>query len=196
LLDDTKQYGKAVKMLTEAVAKFPDNAQLHFFLGNMQDRIGDKDGTIASMKKTLEIDKDYVQALNFLAFTYAEMNKNLPEAEKMVRHAMEIQPDDGYILDTFGWVLFKEGKSSEAVRTLETAYKIQPSESVIAEHLGDAYYQNQMPEKAKRLYQRAAETETNVAQVQKIRSKIASVDRQIQTLGTDAPASRAPASEK
>ena len=181
LLDDTKQFDKAVKMLTSATEKFPENAQLKFFLGSMQDRTGDKQASMESMKKVIAIDGEHVQALNFLAYVYADQGKNLDEAEKLVRRAMDLQPEDGYILDTYGWVLFKKGRTSEAIRVLEAAYKIQPEESIIAEHLGDAYYHEQMPEKAKRLYMRAAELETNVATSNKIKAKIVSVDRQIQT---------------
>lgn len=195
LLDDLKQYDKAVVMLKDAVKKFPDHAQLHFFLGSMQDRVGDKQGTVDSMKKVLDIDKDHVQALNFLAYTYADRGIHLEDAEKLVRRAAEIQPNDGYILDTLGWVLFKKGKVPEAIRVLEAAYKIQPDESVIAEHLADAYYHQQMPDKAKRFYMRAAETETNVATIQKIRAKINAIERQAQTLGLD-DGVRKPASAK
>lgn len=195
LLDDRKEYKPAAEMLTSAVSKFPDHAQLHFFLGSMQDRLGDKEGTVKSMKRVLELDKNHVQALNFLAYTYADSGVRLEEAEKLVRRALELQPNDGYILDTLGWVLFKKGKVGDAVKVLEAAYKIQPNESIIAEHLGDAYYHLQMPEKAKKLYMRAAETETNVATVEKLRSKIVSIDNQRQNLSIDEGA-RTPASAR
>jgi tetratricopeptide (TPR) repeat protein len=184
LLDDTKQYKRGVEMLTEATKKFPDHAQLRFFLGSLQDRVGDKTASVASMKRVIEIDKDHIQALNFLAYAYADSGKNLDEAEQLVRRAATLQPNDGFILDTLGWVLFKRGKTAEAVRTLEAAYKMQPEESVIAEHLGDAYYHSQMPEKAKKLYVRAAELDRNVANAEKIRAKVVAIDRQVQTLGT------------
>jgi len=183
LLDDQKEYKQAVAMLMDATKKLPEQAQLHFFLGNMQDRIGDREGTISSMKRVLDLDRDHVQALNFLAYIYADSGRELEEAERMARRALDQQPDDGYILDTLGWVLFKRGQYSESVRTLEAAYKKQPNEAVIAEHLGDAYYQSHMPEKAKKLYQRAAENEANVTILEKIRSKIYAVDRQIQAVG-------------
>ncbi len=195
-LDDLKEYEKGVRMLEGAVLKFPEHAQLHFFLGSMQDRLGAADKTVRSMRKVLEIDANHVQALNFLAYTYAEQNKELDEAEAMVRRALELQPNDGYILDTLGWVLFKKGDTAEAVKALEAAYKAQPGESVIAEHLGDAYYKLQLPEKAKRMYQRAAETETNDANARKIRNKIVSIDQQQQTVGLPGPNARRPASEK
>jgi tetratricopeptide (TPR) repeat protein len=195
LLDDQKEYKKAAAMLTEAVVKFPDHAQLHFFLGNMQERLGQRESTIAEMEKVLAIDKDHIQALNFLAYTYADLGRNLDQAEKMVRRALSLKPEDGYILDTLGWVLFKRGQYSEAIRTLEAAYKAQPDESVIAEHLGDAYYHQQMPDKAKRLYMRAVETESNVANVEKIRTKITAVDHQLQTFSGQ-ESGRKPASVK
>ena len=184
LLDDTKQYKRGVAMLTKATAKFPEHAQLQFFLGSLQDRVGDKEASMESMRKVISIDKDHIQALNFLAYAYADQGKSLDEAEKMVRHAMSLQPNDGFIMDTLGWVLFKRGKNAEAIRVLETAYKLQPEESVIAEHLGDAYYHSQMPEKAKKLYVRAAELDRNVANAEKIKAKVVAIDRQVQTLGT------------
>jgi tetratricopeptide (TPR) repeat protein len=195
LLDDTKQYDKAVKMLKGAVEKFPEHAQLQFFYGSLQDRVGDKDASVETMKKVVKIDKDHVQALNFLAYAYADQGKNLDEAEQLVRHAASLQPGDAYIMDTLGWVLYKKGRLAEAIRTLESAYKIQPDESVIAEHLGDAYYRSQMPEKAKKLYSRAAELDTNVAHAETIRAKVVAIDRQVQPLGTGS-GERQPASAK
>jgi tetratricopeptide (TPR) repeat protein len=194
LLDDTKQYQKAATMLTTAVQKFPEHAQLRFFLGSMQDRIGNKDATVDSMKQVLKIDHDHVPALNFLAYVYAEKNAHLDDAEKMVRHALELQPGDGYIMDTLGWVLFKRGQVPEAIQTLEAAYKIQPDESVIAEHLADAYYQQQMPERARRLYMRATGMENNATTLEKLRAKISAIDKQIETAGFEDANSRLPAS--
>ncbi|MCM2280440.1 MAG: tetratricopeptide repeat protein [Bdellovibrionaceae bacterium] len=193
-LDDLKEYEKGIAMLQAAVSKFPEHAQLHFFLGSMHDRLGQTAKTEKSMTRVLEIDANHVQALNFLAYTYAEQNKELDSAERLVRRALELQPNDGYIMDTLGWVLFKKGDTAEAVKVLEAAYKEQPSESVIAEHLGDAYYKLQLPEKAKRMYQRAFETETNDANQRKIRNKIVSIDQQQQSVGV--PAVGAPASAR
>lgn len=203
LLDDTKQYDKAVGMLKDATKRFPDHAQLHFFYGTLQDRVGEKASSVETMKKVVTLDKDHVQALNFLAYAYADSGKNLDEAESLVRRAASLQPNDAYIMDTLGWVLYKKGQFSDAIRTLETAYRLQPDESVIAEHLGDAYYRQAMPEKAKKLYTRAAELDSHVtpngSRADKIREKVLVVDRQVQTLGTDAVSgstARQPASSK
>lgn len=178
LLEDQKEYVKAVEMLTAAVAKFPDHTQLRFFLGTMEDRVGKTENSIAQMQKILEIDGKHVQALNFLAYTYAEMNKNLDEAEGLARRALALQPNDGYLLDTLGWILFKQGKTEASVPWLEAAFKHKSTESVIAEHLGDAYYRLQLVEKAKKMYRRAAEIETDAAKIQQIHQKIVATDEQ------------------
>ncbi|MGE3387214.1 MAG: tetratricopeptide repeat protein [Bdellovibrionales bacterium] len=182
LLDDQKEFKSAVTMLKKAVDKFPEHAQLHFFLGSMQDRIGDSKSTITSMKRVLEIDGDHVQALNYLAYTYAEQDLELDAAEDMARRALAMQPNDGYILDTIGWVLFKKGKVENAIRYLEAAYKVKADEAIIAEHLADAYFRQQMLDRARALYRRAAAMETDSRKLQKIQAKLAATEKQMETV--------------
>ena len=129
-------------------------------------------------KKVLERDPKHVQAMNYLAFTWAESNSNLGEAEKMARNALSIDAKDGYIMDTLGWILYKLGRFNEAVKVLEVAYKHQSSVSIIAEHLGDAYYRHQMIEKAKKMYIKAADLETDTKKVETIRAKITAIEKQ------------------
>lgn len=182
LLDDLKKYKEAVTMLKSAVVRFPDHAQLHFFLGSMHDRLGDHSATIAEMKKVLEIDSNHVQALNYLAYTYAEQNMELDEAESMARRALAMQPDDGYILDTVGWVMFKKGRNEVAIRYLEAAHRAKGDEAIIAEHLGDAYFRDQLLEKARGMYKRATELESDSSKASKIRTKLTATERQMQTV--------------
>ncbi len=178
LLDEKGDYKKAASVLADGGQKFPDNIQLQFFLGTIQDRMGDKRKVVEQMKKVIEMDPNHVQGLNYLAFTYAESNNNLEEAEKLVRRALEIEPHDGYILDTLGWILYKKGKFQESIKVLEAALKSQPNESIIAEHLGDAYNKHQLVDKARQMYKRAADAETDARKVREIREKITALDRQ------------------
>lgn len=188
LLDEKKDFKKASEVLKAGIEKFPDQVQLRFFMGTIQDRMGNKEQVVTHMKQVVEMDPNHVQGLNYLAFTYAESGRNLEDAEKLVRRALEIEPHDGYILDTLGWILYKRGRMEESIKVLETAYKSQPNESVIAEHLGDAYSRNQFIEKAKLMYQKAAELENEDSKVKEIRAKISAMEKQ------DGPAKRLPAS--
>jgi tetratricopeptide (TPR) repeat protein len=175
LLDETKEFKRGIDMLQGAVKKFPENTQLHFYLGSLYDRVNKTDDAVTEMRRILAIDADYVQALNYLAFTFADQGKNLEEAETLGRKAMNLQPNDAYILDTVGWVLFKKGRTEESIQYLEAAYKLKMEESVIAEHLGDAYYVFELNEKAKDMYLKAAATENDPAKVSKIKAKIANI---------------------
>ena len=178
LLDDLKEYNKAINMLDKAVTIFPENAQIRFFLGSMWDRKGDKDKTIEHMNKVLEIDEQHVQALNYLAYTYAEKGDQLSLAEELAFKALGASPDDGYILDTVGWVLFKQGRYEEAIKYLEAAYKNVSTESIIAEHLGDAYFRFELMDKAMKMYLKAVSVAEDEGRIRAIQTKITTIERQ------------------
>lgn len=171
LLDAKSDYLGAAQILEQGLAKFSQNPGLLFQHAVMLDRLGRKDGMIAQMKKVLEIEPDHVQSMSYLAFSFAELNKNLPEAEKLARRAIELQPADGYVLDTLGWVLFKQKKYRESIAILEKAYGLQAS-AVIAEHLADAYLMQSMTEDAKRMYDKAVGLTTDEGKARQIRSKL------------------------
>ncbi len=178
LLDDKGDYKKAVDVLGGAVEKFADNAQLRFYFGTMNDRLGHKDIVVSEMQKVLEIDPNHVQGMNYLAFTWAEQGVHLSDAEKLARRAMTLEPQDGYVLDTLGWILYKQGKLGESVKMLEAAFKYQSTVSIIAEHLGDAYYKQSLVEKAKKMYKRAVDLETDNQKVHEIKEKITAIENQ------------------
>ncbi len=207
LLSDKKNYKAAIHTLSEAQARFPNNTQVLFFLGTIFDQTGQLNLTIAHMKKVLEMDGNHARALNYLAYTYAEQNGPLEEAEKLVRRALKLQPNDAYILDTMGWVLFKKGEIAKAIHFLETAHAARPLESTVAEHLGDAYSKFKLFKKAKQMYKLAAEVaanennEANEAnenneRVHQLHTKISTLERQIQAKREPTPSTerRRPAS--
>ncbi len=175
-LNEAKDPQKAATILQSASKKFPQNTQVLFFLGTIYDSLGEKDRVIDTMKSVIEIDPKHAQALNYVAYTWAEANINLSEAETYARKALQLEPHDGYILDTLGWVLYKQGNLVEAVKYLEAAYKIAPHVSVIAEHLGDIYVRQALVEKAKKMYHHALEVETEEDKADKIKVKITSIE--------------------
>lgn len=172
LLDAKSDYLGAARVLEEGLSKFSKNVSLLFQHALILDRLGKKEGMIAQMKKVLEIEPNHVQSMSYLAFTLAELNQHLPEAERLARRALELEPTDGYVLDTLGWVLFKQKKFSESIKVLEKAYGYQSSASIIAEHLADAYSMQSMPEEAKAMYNKAVGLTTDEARARQIRSKL------------------------
>ncbi|UYL09331.1 tetratricopeptide repeat protein [Bdellovibrio sp. SKB1291214] len=172
LLDSKSDIAGAARVLETGLTKYSQNTELRFQHAIMLDRLGKKDDMLTQMRKVLEINPDHVQSLSYLAFSLAERNQQLPEAESLARHASQLAPEDGYVLDTFGWVLFKQKKYSESIKVLEKAHQYQPTASIIAEHLADAYSMQSQTEKAKDLYKKAAALTTDETQASKIRSKL------------------------
>lgn len=176
ILDEQKEYDKAIELLKSAAFKYPKSAQVHFFLGSIYDKKGNKEKVIENMRKVLEIEPNHVQGLNYLAYTYADTNTSLSEAEKLARKALGFEPADGFVMDTLGWILFKQGKNAEAIVVLEKASIQQPGESIIAEHLGDAYKKQKLVQKAKQMYLRAVEYENDESKQELLRAKILAID--------------------
>lgn len=180
LLDEKGDLGKAEAYLQQGLKRFPESVQLAFFYGNILDRKGQKSEVIKQMRKVLEMDPNHVQGLNYLAYTFADMKSNLDEAEELVKRALAIEPKDGFILDTYGWILFQKGELRESAKVLEAAHAKQPNESIIAEHLGDVYFHMQMFEKAKAMYERAREKTEDRKKTNEIQQKLVAVEAQHQ----------------
>ncbi len=178
MLDEKGQYQEAKIVLEKGLERSPENVQLIFMLGTLFDRLGKKEQVIDTMKKVLSMEPNHIQSLNYLAFTYAELGKNLDDAEKYARKAFSLDNNDGYVLDTLGWIMYKRGKVKESIPLLESAFKKQPNESIIADHLGDAYKRNQLNDKAKKMYQKAVELEADLKRADEIRMKITSIEKQ------------------
>lgn len=178
LLDDLQIYKNAISTLELAKEKFPQNAQVQFYLGTLHDKVGNKNQMVSSMKRVIELEPDHIQGLNYLAFTWAEDGKNLDLAENLARRAVQLDPQDGFVLDTLGWVLYKQGKYAESIQVLESAHNKMPKIGVIAEHLGDAYSKKILLEKAKGMYQKALENETDDKKINDLQGKISAINDQ------------------
>lgn len=78
--------------------------------------------------------------LNYLGYAYADRNINLDKAKEMISRAVMAAPNDAYIIDSMGWILYRTGDYDQAVNFLERAASLRPYHMVINDHLGDAYW--------------------------------------------------------
>ncbi len=182
LFEDKKDLKNAQAQLKKAIEKFPKNPVVFYQMGTLQDRMNLKNEMTASMKKVIELEPEHAQALNYLAYTWAEAGKELDLAESYARKAASKESGDAFILDTLGWVLFKKGKFKEAVDVLEKAHGMQPEVSIISEHLGDVYIKLNMHSKARLLFLKAAEAEDNTHRKMEINSKLTQVESDLKSL--------------
>ncbi len=180
-LDGQKNFKESQEVLEKAHEKFPKDVQILYQLGAVYDQLGLQDRTVEKMEQLIVLDKNHVEGLNYLAYLYADKTNNLDTAEKLARRALALRPNDGFILDTLGWVLYKQNKMSEAIKALEKAHKLESNESIIAEHLGDVYFKIALPQKAREMYEHAVKNEQNDQNIKKLRSKIDTVEERLQT---------------
>ena len=154
-LESKKQYAKALDVLKKAIEKFPKSEKLIYFKGVLHERMGDKAAAIATIRTIFSMNSQNYHALNFVGYLYAEQGENLAEAEELVRKAIQLKPNDGFIEDSLGWILFKQGKLKESQEALERAAALQPDEAIICQHLGELHENLKDYAKAREFYQKA-----------------------------------------
>jgi tetratricopeptide (TPR) repeat protein len=126
----------------------------------------------ADFQKALELSPEQPYVLNYLAYTWVEMGKNLVEARRMLERAVELRPNDGNIVDSLGWALFKLGDLPGAVRWLERAVELEPRNSVVNDHLGDVYWIAGRRAEAQFQWQRALRLEPEPGDIPRIEAKL------------------------
>ena len=119
----------------------PRHWRLFYVRGIAFERIGAWPQAESDFLRALELEPDQPLVLNYLGYSWVEQMNNLDEARTMIEKAVELRPDDGYIVDSLGWVEYRLGDYEEAVRQLERAVELQAGDPVINDHLGDAYWQ-------------------------------------------------------
>jgi tetratricopeptide (TPR) repeat protein len=134
-----KDYDKAGKIFEEALTFAPDNEEINFNLAVVHEKKHQFDKMVEYLKKTIEINPEHVEALNYLGYSYADRGINLDEALDLIEKAVKLEPDRGYIRDSLGWVYFKKGMYKEALREIKKAAVAEKEDPLILEHLGDVY---------------------------------------------------------
>jgi Flp pilus assembly protein TadD len=79
----------------------------------------------------------------------------LPEAESLIRRALEIRPNDGYFIDSLAWVYYRKGEYPRAETEIRRALSFIPDDPVILEHTGDILTEEGKKEEAAVYYEKA-----------------------------------------
>jgi tetratricopeptide (TPR) repeat protein len=140
--------------------------------GIARERSGDGARAEADFLRALELSPEQPYVLNYLGYTWAEQGKNLDRAKAMLLRATELRPQDGNIADSLGWVLFRLGDLPGAVTWLEKAVELESRNSVVNDHLGDAYWAIGRQREARFQWSRAATLEPEPADLVKIEAKL------------------------
>ena len=125
-----------------SIGQNPTRAQWGVFYqrGIAYERLKEWDKAEPNFKKALELFPDQPQVLNYLGYSWIDMNIHLDEGMAMIKKAAEMRPDDGYIIDSLGWANYRIGKYDEAVTQLERAVSLKEGDATINDHYGDALW--------------------------------------------------------
>ena len=174
-----KDYPKAIEAMERVIGLDAKNDQAHFQLGALYDENKNKEKSIANMKKAIELNPQNAAALNYLGYTWAEMGVLLDEAEILIQRALKIEPNDGFYIDSLGWVYYQKGDYHQAVELLERAVEITVDDPTIIEHLADAYQRVGKPDRALVRYREALKKSKEDEQLKRIREKMQRLERKI-----------------
>lgn len=137
LYREDEQFDEALAVIGAGLRKFPDDERMLYALGVTYDLKGEWQKAVEQMRAILERNANHAQALNYIGYTYAEKGIQLDEAEALLKRAVALEPSDGYILDSLGWVYYQKGDYARARELLTKARELANDDPIILEHLAE-----------------------------------------------------------
>jgi tetratricopeptide (TPR) repeat protein len=154
LLNDAGRQKDAFDVIDGALEKLPNDSELLYQQSMQAEKIGRYDVLESSLRKLIRLKPDYAHAYNALGYSLADRNERLVEAQELITKALTLAPEDYYIMDSMGWVLYRQGKHDEAVKWLRRAYNGR-SDAEIAAHLGEVLWAMGQRDEARKLWAEA-----------------------------------------
>jgi Flp pilus assembly protein TadD len=145
VLRNKKRFVEAAAAYDEAIGRaaaqgLTDRWTLFYDRGVSYERSGDWTKAEADLEHALELKPDQATILNYLGYSWIDRGEKLDQGMKMIEKAVDLRPEDGYIVDSLGWAHYRTGDYAGAVQYLERAVELVPDDSTINDHLGDAYW--------------------------------------------------------
>ena len=165
MLREAKRPLEAIKRLEAANERMPDTVEIKYELAMMYERDERLNDTERLLREVIALDPGHAHSYNALGYSLADRNQRLPEALKLITRALEIAPNDPFIMDSMGWIKFRLGDYVTAVQYLEKAYRVRP-EADIAAHLGEALWMLGQRDAAIEIWKKALAKEADNATLQ------------------------------
>jgi tetratricopeptide (TPR) repeat protein len=170
------QFKDAADAYSEAIKLSPTtdktNWQIYYYRGIAFDRQKIWEKSDADFRAALSLSKDEPSVLNYLGYSLIDRGVKLDEAIAMVKKAVELRPNDGYIVDSLGWAYFSLRDYEQAVGYLERAVDLNPADATIADHLGDAFWHAGRKTEAYFQWQHAIDNAPDKADLPRIEAKL------------------------
>ncbi|RFU47089.1 tetratricopeptide repeat protein [Paraburkholderia sp. DHOC27] len=158
ILFDAKRYPEAEARLAQATADFPEDPDLTYDYAMAAEKNDHYDVMEAQLRKLIETQPDNPQAYNALGYSLADRGLRLQEADKLVEKASSLAPTDAFIMDSVGWVKYRMGDTTDAIKLLRKAYDLQPNAEIGA-HLGEVLWKTGDQDQARAAWREARKLE-------------------------------------
>lgn len=139
LLREAGRNSDAFEVLNKSLTDLPNQPDLLYESALLAEKIGRGEVMEANLRKLIEIKPDHAHAYNALGYSLAERNVRLDEAQTLVTSALKLAPEDPFILDSMGWVLYRRGDLEGALDHLNRAFTLRPDPEIAA-HLGEVLW--------------------------------------------------------
>ncbi len=154
LLRDANEYRTAYDVLGQALEKNPNSPELLYDHAMAAEKIDRIDVLESNLRKVIEIKPDYAHAYNALGYTLADRNTRLQEAYTLIEQALKLAPDDPFIMDSMGWVLYRMSQNDASITFLKRAFDLRP-DAEIAAHLGEVLWAAGQRDEARKIWNNA-----------------------------------------
>ncbi len=156
LLRENGAYRDAYDLLNVHLKKNPDQVELLYDRALVADKIGKVDVLERDLRRLIQLKPDNAHAYNALGYSLAERGQRLPEALALIQKAIELSPDDPYIMDSLGWVYYRMGNLKKGLSYLNLAFAARPDPEIAA-HFGELLWMNGAKEDAEKIWRSALE---------------------------------------
>lgn len=176
IMRSRKKYDEAVTYFSKAIDIIGKPDQRHwgyyYARGTAYERLKKWPAAEKDLKRALALAPDQALVLNYLGYSWIDQGRNMKEGMKLIEKAVQMKPDDGYIVDSLGWAHYKQGNYKDAVRYLERAVEIKPEDPTLNDHLGDAFWQVGREREARFQWSQALSLEPEPEDAEKIKVKL------------------------
>ncbi len=170
-------YHKSLKIYKKILEHYDSNDRDLFLYASNLDKLGKWKEARVLFLELLKKNPSDTFTLNYISYKLALKNQELELALDLIKKALEIDPNNGYFLDTLGWVEYKRNNFKSAVYFLEKSVSILPRSAEVIDHLGDCYFMLNRKKEAIFEWNKALKYETNTKIIKKIKEKIKQHDR-------------------
>lgn len=171
-----KRFAEAVVAYDGAIARTPHPGtadwRLFYSRGVAEERSSEWPRAQTDLERALALQPGQPLVLNYLGYSWIDKGENLKQALGMIRHAVELSPDDGYIVDSLGWAYYRLHDFGRATRYLERAIELLPEDPTINDHLGDAYWRDGRLLEARYQWKRALQFKPDAGETETIENKL------------------------